>query len=66
MGVHENMCILERPFGIERVRSMGFAKQNLAVVRELVDIMCAPPAPLAGAGFLRETNRYNTIALNCF
>ena len=48
VGVHENMCILERPFGIERVRGMGFSKQNLAVVRDLVDIMCAtlrPPRP---------------------
>lgn len=42
MGVHENMCIMERPFAIEHLRGWGWDKHNVAVVRELVDVMYTP------------------------
>eukprot|EP00947_MAST-08B_sp_MAST-8B-sp1_P000556 g556.t1 len=43
LGVHENMCILGRPFAIEKVTSWGgWDKSNLAVVRDLVDVMYTP------------------------
>lgn len=46
MGVHENMCILNRPFAIEQVTSWGWgSRDNLAVVRELVDVMYTPQDP---------------------
>jgi len=52
MGVHENMCIMERPFAIERVRSWRgadgavlFPRENIAVMRELVDVMYTPKDP---------------------
>ena len=38
-SVHENMCIMGRPFAIEMVRSWGWPAGNLAVMRELVDVM---------------------------
>ena len=34
-GVHENMCIMHRPFAIEKVRSWGVAKEDVAVIRDL-------------------------------
>ena len=37
MGVHENMCIMGRPFAIENVAGWGMGKDNVAVMRELVD-----------------------------
>lgn len=36
MGVHENMCVLARPFGIRRLVKLG---QNVALVRDLTDTM---------------------------
>lgn len=42
MGVHENMCIMERPFAIERVSSRGWPRAKIAVARELVDAMYTP------------------------
>ncbi|HTL59237.1 MAG TPA: hypothetical protein VL361_26425 [Candidatus Limnocylindrales bacterium] len=36
MGVHENMCVLGRPFS---VRQMVFQGQNVALVRDLTDTM---------------------------
>jgi hypothetical protein len=42
MGVHENMCIVNRPFAIEKVVSWGFGPANVAVMRELVDVMYTP------------------------
>mmetsp|Transcript_100760 Transcript_100760/g.157350 ORF Transcript_100760/g.157350 Transcript_100760/m.157350 type:complete len:279 (-) Transcript_100760:16-852(-) len=42
MGVHENMCIVNRPFAIEKVISWGWSASNTAVVRELVDVMYTP------------------------
>eukprot|EP00657_Telonema_sp_P-1_P007137 TRINITY_DN26784_c0_g1_i1.p2 TRINITY_DN26784_c0_g1~~TRINITY_DN26784_c0_g1_i1.p2 ORF type:complete len:105 (+),score=9.99 TRINITY_DN26784_c0_g1_i1:53-367(+) len=44
-GVHENMCILGRPFAIEQAMVLGFDKQDIAVVRELVDVMYTPKDP---------------------
>ena len=40
MGVHENMCIMGRPFAIENVAGWGMGKDNVAVMRELVDGKC--------------------------
>lgn len=45
MGVHENMCIMGRPFAIETVRSWGWPSEHLAVMRELVDVMYTPKDP---------------------
>lgn len=45
MGVHENMCIMNRPFAIEKVTSWGWNKNNIAVVRDLVDVMYTPKDP---------------------
>ena len=42
MGVHENMCIMNRPFGIKRVAGWGWQPDRMAVVRELVDVMYTP------------------------
>lgn len=42
MGVHENMCIVGRPFAIEKVVSWGWGRSNCAVMRELVDVMYTP------------------------
>jgi nicotinamidase-related amidase/type 1 glutamine amidotransferase len=38
-GVHTNMCILGRPFGIRQLRRMG---KNVALVRDLTDTMYNP------------------------
>lgn len=42
MGVHENMCIMARPFAIEHLIGWGWPKERIAVVRELVDVMYTP------------------------
>ena len=42
MGVHENMCIIARPFAIHEMTKLGFTAENIAVVRELVDVMYTP------------------------
>jgi nicotinamidase-related amidase len=39
MGVHTNMCILGRPFGIRQMVKLGF---NVAIVRDLTDAMYDP------------------------
>lgn len=36
MGVHQNMCILNRPFGIEQMVKLG---QNVVLMRDLTDTM---------------------------
>lgn len=41
-GVHENMCIMNRPFAIEETASWRGVLSNIAVVRELVDVMYTP------------------------
>ena len=51
MGVHENMCIMGRPFAIENVAGWGMGKDNVAVMRELVDGKCRC-GPLAAARLL--------------
>ena len=33
------MIVVERPFAIEHLRGWGWDKHNVAVVRELVDVM---------------------------
>ena len=38
-GVHTNMCVLGRPFGIRQLRRLGF---NVALVRDLTDTMYNP------------------------
>jgi nicotinamidase-related amidase len=41
MGVHENMCVLGRPFGIRQLVTQGL---NVALVRDLTDTMYNPRA----------------------
>ena len=41
MGVHLNMCVLGRPFGLRRLASAG---KNVALVRDLTDTMYNPGA----------------------
>jgi hypothetical protein len=43
-GVHENMCIMGRPFAIEQAYAWGIF-EHIAVVRELVDVMYTPADP---------------------
>ena len=38
VGVHENMCILDRPFAIKAMRERGWSADSISVVRELVDV----------------------------
>eukprot|EP00756_Hemistasia_phaeocysticola_P045499 Hpha_TRINITY_DN19247_c0_g1::TRINITY_DN19247_c0_g1_i1::g.194289::m.194289 len=45
LGVHENMCILNRPFALETMHAWGWTQDNLAVVRDLVDVMYTPRDP---------------------
>eukprot|EP01064_Diplonema_japonicum_P028218 TRINITY_DN4277_c0_g1_i2.p1 TRINITY_DN4277_c0_g1~~TRINITY_DN4277_c0_g1_i2.p1 ORF type:complete len:276 (+),score=18.43 TRINITY_DN4277_c0_g1_i2:244-1071(+) len=45
MGVHENMCIMNRPFAIEQVTARGFKPSQISVVREHVDVMYTPYDP---------------------
>lgn len=42
MGVHTNMCILGRSFGIRQLTRLGF---NVALVRDLTDAMYDPRQP---------------------
>lgn len=42
-GVHENMCIMNRPFAIKQV--VRWEKFRVALVRELVDVMYNPLLP---------------------
>jgi len=42
MGVHENMCIVDRPFALDKIVSWGWGPSNCAVMRELVDVMYTP------------------------
>jgi nicotinamidase-related amidase len=42
MGVHTNMCVLGRPFGIRRMVKAGF---NVALARDLTDAMYDPRHP---------------------
>ena len=39
MGVHTNMCVLGRPFGI---RQMVYQKQNVVLMRDMTDTMYTP------------------------
>jgi hypothetical protein len=45
MGVHENMCIVDRPFAIKKVVGWGWGATNCAIVRELTDVMYTPKDP---------------------
>lgn len=45
MGVHENMCLLDRSFAIKELRALGYPQDRVAVVRELVDVMYTPQDP---------------------
>jgi hypothetical protein len=42
MGVHTNMCILGRPFGIRAMVGLG---RNVVLVRDLTDAMYDPRQP---------------------
>ena len=42
MGVHTNMCVLGRPFGIRNLVKLGF---NVVLVRDLTDAMYDPRQP---------------------
>ena len=33
VGVHENMCIMGRPFAIEKLRALGWEASRVGVVR---------------------------------
>ncbi len=41
-GVHTNMCVLGRPFGIRQLKRLG---RNVALVRDLTDAMYDPREP---------------------
>eukprot|EP01062_Namystynia_karyoxenos_P061702 TRINITY_DN5411_c0_g1_i1.p1 TRINITY_DN5411_c0_g1~~TRINITY_DN5411_c0_g1_i1.p1 ORF type:complete len:301 (+),score=86.35 TRINITY_DN5411_c0_g1_i1:78-905(+) len=45
VGVAENMCVLNRPFAIRTLVGWGWAPDQIAVVRELTDIMYTPKDP---------------------
>ena len=45
MGVHENMCVMGRPFAIEQVASWGWPPERIGVIRELVDVSYNPSDP---------------------
>jgi len=45
MGVHENMCIMGRPFAIEMMTRLGFEPSDIAVVKQLVDVSYTPKDP---------------------
>ena len=46
VGVHENMCIMGRPFALTHVtQQWGWAPEKIAVVRELVDTSYNPADP---------------------
>ncbi|MBI1387003.1 MAG: protein-signal peptide and transmembrane prediction [bacterium] len=42
MGVHLNMCVLGRPFGIRQLKRLG---KNVVLVRDLTDTMYNPKMP---------------------
>ena len=42
MGVHTNMCVLGRPFGLRQMAKNG---KNVALVRDLTDAMYSPKRP---------------------
>jgi type 1 glutamine amidotransferase/nicotinamidase-related amidase len=42
LGVHTNMCVLGRPFGIRQLVTQG---KNVALVRDLTDAMYDPQSP---------------------
>ena len=37
MGVHTNMCVLGRPFGLRQLSRLG---RNVVLVRDMTDTMC--------------------------
>ena len=39
MGVHTNMCVLDRPFAIRRMLSLG---KNVLLMRDMTDTMYNP------------------------
>ena len=41
-GVHANMCLMNREFSIPKVRSWGFPKERVAIIRDLTDVMFNP------------------------
>ena len=47
-GVHLNMCVLGRPFGIRQVVKLG---KNVALVRDMTDTMYNPDRPPGGTHF---------------
>ncbi len=47
-GVHLNMCVLGRPFGIRQMRHLG---KNVALLRDLTDTMYNPERPPAVSHF---------------
>ncbi|MCL5037862.1 MAG: cysteine hydrolase [Chloroflexi bacterium] len=42
MGVHANACVMNRPFGIRKMKKLGF---NVVLVRNLTDCMYNPQMP---------------------
>ena len=48
VGVHLNVCMMNRQFGLGRLRQLGWPKERLGVVRELTDVLYCElmPTPL--------------------
>jgi nicotinamidase-related amidase len=47
-GVHLNMCVLGRPFGIRQIVKLG---KNVALIRDMTDTMYNPSRPPGGTHF---------------
>jgi nicotinamidase-related amidase len=47
-GVHLNMCVLGRPFGIRQMTALG---KNVALMRDMTDTMYNPERPPGGTHF---------------
>merc|ERR1712159_933060 len=45
MGVHENLCIMDRAFAVLKVVSWGWGPSNCAIMRELTDVFYNPADP---------------------
>ena len=55
LGVHTNMCVLGRPFGI---RQMVYQGKNVVLVRDLTDAMYNPASEAADQSLWRHRSRH--------
>ena len=44
-GVHENMCIMNRPFTIDKIRTWAWPKERVAIIRDLTYPLYTPVDP---------------------